>query len=99
MLRSIAVPLVLVFPCSVFAQLALPLQGSASVNAPDAVFRISNTAPGYAILGVSDFNGIGVGGFCTTSGVNYGVWGQSASTSGTGVYGFVPATSGSTFGG
>jgi hypothetical protein len=52
------------------------------------VFKVTNTGAGYALLGVSDFNGIGVGGFCTTTGVNYGVWGQSDSSFGTGVYGY-----------
>lgn len=85
--------------CGAHAQLALPFAGSTFVNPPDAVFKITNTGAGYAILGVSDFNGIGVGGFCTTTGVNYGVWGQSDSNFGTGVYGYVPSPTGSTFGG
>lgn len=85
--------------CAAHAQLALPFAGSAFTNPPDAVFKITNTGAGYALLGVSDFNGIGVGGFCTSPGVNQGVWGQSNSTNGTGVYGYVPATTGSTYGG
>lgn len=85
--------------CAAHAQLALPFAGSAFTNPPDAVFKITNTGAGYAVLGVSDFNGIGVGGFCTTTGVNYGVWGQSDSDFGTGVYGYAPAATGSTYGG
>lgn len=81
------------------AQLTLPFAGSAFTNPPDAVFKVSNTGAGYALLGISDFNGIGVGGFCTTTGVNYGMWGQSDSPNGTGVYGYAPAATGSTYGG
>jgi hypothetical protein len=47
---------------------------------------------------VSHGNDIGVLGQAQSTGVNYGIYGNSASTSGTGVYGIATANSGATYG-
>jgi len=80
--------------------LSLPFSGTGIAFPGDAVFKITNTSSGYALLGQSDGNGIGVAGLSTTTvGVNKGVYGMSASASGTGVYGEVTSATGSTYGG
>lgn len=80
--------------------LTLPFSGTGIAFPGEAVFKITNSSSGYALLGQSDGNGIGVAGLSTTTvGVNKGVYGMSASASGTGVYGEVPSTTGSTYGG
>jgi hypothetical protein len=61
--------------------LSLPYSGSASF-ASDPVFDITNTGNGSGIKGKSN----------ATSGVYYGVIGESSSENGTGVYGSAPKT-------
>jgi hypothetical protein len=83
--------------------LSLPYSGSASVAYPNAAFKITNAAGGYALWGQSDSalgNARAVYGLSTAAtGAVFGGRFESASTSGSGVFGSATAASGTTYGG
>lgn len=97
--------------CGVAAILLLPLASFAQFDSVDWVpsgnnlsfmggnVSIGTTSPSYPLYVVGGGQASIVGATNTANGVSIGVWGQSASTNGRGVYGYTTSATGGSYGG